>query len=61
MRALRPLTEYLRGTGAMPAEEPARPSSPADEVIAEYASYLCPDREAVRLAALADQIAKRTD
>ena len=44
MRALRPLAEYLRGTGAMPPEEPARPSSPADEVIAGYASYLRSER-----------------
>ena len=48
MRALRPLAEYLRGTGAMPPEEPARPSSPADEVIAEHASYLRSERGLLR-------------
>ena len=44
IRALRPLAEYLRGTGAMPPEEPAQPSSPADEAIAGYASYLRSER-----------------
>lgn len=44
MRALRPLAEYLRGTGAVPPEEPATPSGPAGEVIAEYASYLHAER-----------------
>jgi len=43
-RALRPLAEYLRGTGAVPAEEPAPPSGPVDEAIAGYASYLRAER-----------------
>ena len=44
MRALRPLAEYLRGTGAVLAEEPAPPSGPVEEAIAEYASYLRAER-----------------
>jgi site-specific recombinase XerD len=44
MRALRPLAEYLRGTGAVLAEEPAPPSGPLEEAIAEYASYLRAER-----------------
>ena len=44
MRALRPLAEYLRGTGAVLAEEPASPSGPVEEAIAEYASYLRAER-----------------
>jgi site-specific recombinase XerD len=44
MRALRPLMEYLRGTGAVPPEESARPSGPAEEAIAGYASYLRSER-----------------
>jgi integrase/recombinase XerD len=44
MRALRPLAEYLRGTGAVLAEEPARPSGPVEEAIAGYASYLRAER-----------------
>ena len=44
MRALRPLAEYLRGTGAVLAEEPASPSGPVEEAIAEYASYLHAER-----------------
>lgn len=44
VRALRPLAEYLRGTGAVLAEEPASPSGPVEEAIAEYASYLRAER-----------------
>ena len=44
MLALRPLMEYLRGTGAVPPGEPAPPSGPAEEAIAEYASYLRSER-----------------
>jgi integrase len=44
MRALRPLAEYLRGTGAVLAEEPASPSGPVEEAIAEYTSYLRAER-----------------
>ena len=44
VRALRPLAEYLRGTGAVLAEEPAPPSGPVEEAIAEYASYLRAER-----------------
>jgi integrase/recombinase XerD len=44
MRALRPLAEYLRGTGAVLAEGPASPSGPVEEAIAEYASYLRAER-----------------
>lgn len=44
MRALRPLAEYLRGTGAVPPEELDPPSGPVDEAIAEYASYLHAER-----------------
>ena len=44
MRALRPLAEYLRGTGAVLAEEPAPPSGPVEEAIAEYTSYLHAER-----------------
>ena len=44
MRALRPLAEYLRGTGAVLAEEPAPPSGPVEEAIAGYASYLRAER-----------------
>jgi integrase/recombinase XerD len=44
MLALRPLTEYLRETGAVPPEEPARPSGPVEEAITEYASYLRAER-----------------
>ena len=44
MRALRPLAEYLRGTGTVLAEEPAPPSGPVEEAIAEYASYLRAER-----------------
>jgi len=44
MRALRPLAEYLRGTGAVLAEEPASPPGPVEEAIAEYASYLRAER-----------------
>ncbi len=42
--ALRPLAEYLRGTGIAPPEEPAQPSSPVEEVVAGYASYLRTER-----------------
>jgi site-specific recombinase XerD len=44
VRALRPLAEYLRGTGAVLAEEPAPPSGPVEEAIAGYASYLRAER-----------------
>jgi len=44
MRALRPLAEYLRGTGAVLAEEPASPSGSVDEAITGYASYLHAER-----------------
>jgi integrase/recombinase XerD len=44
MRALRPLAEYLRGTGAVLAEEPGPPPGPVEEAIAEYASYLHAER-----------------
>jgi integrase/recombinase XerD len=44
MRALRPLAEYLRGTGAVLAEESASPSGPVEEAIAGYASYLHTER-----------------
>ena len=44
VRALRPLAEYLRGTGAVLAGKPARPSGPVEEAIAEYASYLHAER-----------------
>ena len=44
VRALRPLAEYLRGTGAVLAEEPASPSGPVEEAIAGYASYLRAER-----------------
>ena len=44
MRALRPLVEYLRGTGAVLAEEPAPPSGPVEVAIAEYVSYLHAER-----------------
>jgi len=44
VRALRPLAEYLRGTGAVLAEEPAPPSGPVGEAIAGYASYLRAER-----------------
>ena len=44
VRALRPLAEFLRGTGAVLAEEPASPSGPVEEAIAEYASYLRAER-----------------
>ncbi len=44
VRALRPLAEYLRGTGAVLAEGPASPSGPVEEAIAEYASYLRAER-----------------
>jgi site-specific recombinase XerD len=44
VRALRPLAEYLCGTGAVLAEEPAPPSGPVEEAIAEYASYLRAER-----------------
>lgn len=44
MLAFRPLTEYLRETGAVPPEKPARPSGPAEEAVAEYASYLHAER-----------------
>ncbi|MDQ2812568.1 MAG: hypothetical protein M3Z75_12030 [Actinomycetota bacterium] len=44
VRALRPLAEYLRGTGAVPAQEPAPPSGPVEEAIACYASYLRAER-----------------
>ena len=42
--ALRPLAEYLRETGAVPAEKPAQPSGPVEEAVAEYASYLRAER-----------------
>jgi integrase/recombinase XerD len=42
--ALRPMTEYLRETGTVPPEKPARPSGPVEEAIAEYASYLHAER-----------------
>jgi integrase/recombinase XerD len=44
VRALRPLAEYLRGTGAVLAEEPAPPCGPVEEAIAGYASYLHAER-----------------
>lgn len=44
MRALRPLMEYLRGTGAVPPARPARPAGPVEEAIAGYASYLRAER-----------------
>lgn len=44
VRALRPLAEYLRGTGAVLAEEPAPPSGPVEEAVAEYACYLRVER-----------------
>jgi site-specific recombinase XerD len=44
VRALRPLAEYLRGTGAVLAEEPVPPSGPVEEAIAGYASYLRAER-----------------
>jgi integrase/recombinase XerD len=44
VRALRPLAEYLRGTGAVLAEEPASASGPVEEAIAGYASYLRAER-----------------
>ena len=44
MRALRPLAEYLRATGAVLAEEPAPPSGPVEQAIAGYASYLRTER-----------------
>jgi integrase/recombinase XerD len=44
MLAFRPLTEYLRETGAVPSEKPALPSGPVEEAVAEYASYLHAER-----------------
>jgi integrase/recombinase XerD len=44
MAGIRPLAEYLRGAGAAPRDEPEPPSGPAEEAIAEYASYLRSER-----------------
>lgn len=41
---MRPLVEYLRAAGAAPPDEPAPSSGPAEEAIAEYASYLRSER-----------------
>ena len=44
MAGMRPLMEYLRGAGAVPPDKPEPPSGPAEEAIAEYASYLRSER-----------------
>jgi integrase/recombinase XerD len=44
MKGMRPLMEYLRGAGAVPPDEPEPPAGPAEEAIAEYASYLHSER-----------------
>jgi integrase/recombinase XerD len=41
---MRPLMEYLRGAGAAPPDEPEPPSGPAEEAVAEFASYLRSER-----------------
>ena len=44
MTGIRPLMEYLRGARAAPPDEPEPASGPAEEAIAEYASYLRTER-----------------
>ena len=39
-RAMRPLLEYLRGLGVVPAAVPAAPLTPSEVLIARYSSYL---------------------
>ena len=39
-RAMRPLLEYLRGLGVVPAAVPAAPLTPSEVLIDRYSSYL---------------------
>lgn len=43
-KAVVPILEYLRGLGVVPTPSPVGPSTPVDELVAHYRSYLVQER-----------------